>query len=141
LVIHQFLKAGKIEQVNQLGRSDAPLHEDRKHSVVSEFVALKPPAKAQTIQYIDSCDRPWVLQYSMLHSDIMNGKLEPSRTKFLLVRPHDRAGLGNRIRAITGALAVAASPFLPSLKVSAALTHLNLLSASLTALQIRIRAR
>ena len=53
------------------------------------------------------CDRPWLRRYAKLHGDIMAGRHGEAATRFLLVRPHERAGLGNRLRAVFGALAVA----------------------------------
>lgn len=49
----------------------------------------------------------WVEQYSLLHSQIMNGSMSLSESRLLILRPHVRGGLGNRIRAMTGALAFA----------------------------------
>lgn len=53
------------------------------------------------------CDRTWLHEYAMLHTAIMSGEISPDATKYVIVRPHERAGLGNRIRAIHGAFAFA----------------------------------
>lgn len=53
------------------------------------------------------CDRTWLHEYAMLHTSIMNGEMSFENTKYVIVRPHERAGLGNRIRAIHGAFAFA----------------------------------
>lgn len=46
-------------------------------------------------------------EYATLHTAIMAGEMSPEATKYVIVRPHERAGLGNRIRAIHGAFAFA----------------------------------
>ena len=53
------------------------------------------------------CDAPWAQGYAALHRRIMAGELPAAETRFLLLRPHERAGLGNRLRAVSGALALA----------------------------------
>lgn len=55
----------------------------------------------------EQCDLPWVRRYVALHSDIMRGRAPVKETRYLLMRPHAKAGLGNRLRAIFGALSFA----------------------------------
>jgi hypothetical protein len=55
-----------------------------------------------------SCySRPWLEQYAKLHVSIMKGDQSVEDTRYFILRPHERAGLGNRVRAIQGALALA----------------------------------
>ena len=53
------------------------------------------------------CNLPWIHRYTALHSRIIHGHAPPKDTRYLLMRPHSKAGLGNRMRAIFGALSLA----------------------------------
>ena len=53
------------------------------------------------------CDLPWIHRYTALHSRIIHGHAPPNDTRYLIMRPHSKAGLGNRMRAILGALSLA----------------------------------
>jgi len=75
----------------------------------SERLQEKEPGSRLTLAAIkNSCEhRSWLLKYAKLHREIMAGERAVSDTRFLIVRPHERAGLGNRVRAIFGALSLA----------------------------------
>lgn len=92
-------------------RGKSPNAQSRRSHSPTPTATPPAPAKNSSSPSFGSlpkhCDLPWVRRYVALHSKIMQGRVAPADTRYLLVRPHAKAGLGNRMRAIFGALSLA----------------------------------
>jgi len=108
---HLHLPASNFQE-QALGHVDTPHVDVGPRQWNRTFEALPRPILKQQrsdprIKSHSCYSRPWLEHYSKLHASIMKGGQSLEDTRYLILRPHERAGLGNRVRAIQGALALA----------------------------------